>query len=144
MSTASKIHKEMLDAWNRRDFQAIRNLYHPEYTYRGGDGREIAGGPDTGVKLAQMWADAFPDAKTEIKKVIVQGDTAVCEFVGYGTHRGEFMGASPTGKHVEINICNIMEIRDGKIYREREYIDFAALFSQLGLTEFPAAVARAH
>ena len=34
---------------------------------------------------------------------------------------------------VEISICNVMELRDGKIYREREYMDRLTMLEQLGL-----------
>ena len=137
MSNAASIHRELLDAWNRRDFQTYRSLLHPDYSYTGGDGKELTGGPDTGLGVARMYAEAFPDATTEIKKVVVQGDTAVAEFVARGTHKGDLMGVKPTGKRVEITICNIIELRDGKAYREREYMDTLAMFSQLGINRFP-------
>ena len=39
------------------------------------------------------------------------------------------MGVPASGKPVEITICNIAELRQGKIYREREYMDmFTMLF----------------
>ncbi len=142
MSTASNIHKEVLDAWNRRDFQVMRNLYHAQYTYTGGDGKEIRG-PDAGVDVARMYANAFPDGKVEIRNVFVQGDTAVCEFRAHGTHKGEFLGIRPTGKRIEINVCNVIELREGKIYREREYMDTATMLTQLGVNQIPAAMAHA-
>jgi ketosteroid isomerase-like protein len=135
------IHRELLTAWNNRDFERYRSLLHPEYTYTAGDGAEMKGGPDVGVGVGRMFANAFPDSKVEIKGVYVQGDTAIAEFVARGTHDGELMGIGPTGKHVEINVCNIIEVRDGKAYREREYLDMLALLSQLGVIKAPAAAA---
>ena len=71
----------------------------------------------------------------EVRKVYVQGDTAVAEMVARGTHKGPLMGIPPTNKTVEITICNVAEVRDGKLYREREYMDMLHMLSQLGVCD---------
>ena len=139
MSTVASIHNDIATLWNRRDFDALRKLYHPNYTYTGGDGKEMAGGPDVGVQVAQMYATAFPDATLEVKSVYTQGSTAVGEMVGRGTHNGSLMGIAPTGKPVEVPICNVIEMRNGKIYREREYLDMASILTQIGVLHAAAA-----
>ena len=121
-----------LDAWNNRDFDRMRDLMHPEYTYTGPDGREQKG-PEAGMAVAHMFADAFPDGRVEILNTKEAGDTAVVEFVGRGTHGGDLMGIAPTGRPVNIPICEVLEVRDGKIYREREYMDMATMMAQLGV-----------
>lgn len=142
MPSATDIHKEMVGAWNARDFNKLRTLLHAEYTYTAGDGKEITGGPDTGIAIAQMYAAAFPDAVLEIKQVYTQGNTAIAEMVARGTHKGELMGIAPTNRPVQIDICNVMETRDGKIYREREYMDMLAIMNQLGVVRLPGAVGK--
>jgi steroid delta-isomerase-like uncharacterized protein len=139
MASANEIHRELLTAWNNRDFTRYRALLHPEYSYTGGDGKEMPGGPDVGVGVARMFATAFPDGKVEVKRVYVQGDTAVAEFQARGTHNGDLMGIAPTGKPVTVNVCNVIEVRDGKAYREREYIDMLAIMAQLGVVKAPGA-----
>ena len=54
------------------------------------------------------------------------------------THQGELMGIAPTGRRVEVPVCNVIEVRDGKIYAEREYFDTAHLMQQLGVAAGPA------
>ncbi len=139
MPRASEIHNEIAKAWNARDFNQLRNLMHADYTYTGSDGKEMAGGQEAGLAIARMFASAFPDGELEVKRVYAQGDTAIAEMVGRGTHGGEFMGIPPTHRRVEVSICNVMELRDGKCYREREYMDMLAIMSQLGV---PAAAQR--
>ncbi|MBI2568422.1 MAG: ester cyclase [Candidatus Schekmanbacteria bacterium] len=136
MANPDTAHREMTDAWNRRDFNKFRALLHPDYTYTGGDGQEQRG-PEAGLAVAQMFANAFPDGRIEIRRGYVQGDVAICEFRATGTFDGELMGIAPTGKHVEINVCNVLELRDGKIYREREYMDMLTMFEQLGVLARP-------
>jgi steroid delta-isomerase-like uncharacterized protein len=137
MPSASDMHNQFVQAWNSRDFNKIGTLLHPEYTYTGGDGTEIAGGPETGVAIARMYANAFPDGVLELKRVYTQGDTAIAEMVARGAQRGEFMGIEPTGRRIEVHICNVVEIRDGKVFREREYMDMLAVLKQLGVEPVP-------
>jgi steroid delta-isomerase-like uncharacterized protein len=132
MTTPETVHKTMIDAWNRRDFETMRNMLHAEYSYTGGDGKELSGGPDTGVAVAQAYAAALPDGRAEVRSTYVQGNTAISEFRVRGTHRGELLGVSATEKPVDITVCNIVELRDGKVYREREYVDGAAILTQIG------------
>jgi steroid delta-isomerase-like uncharacterized protein len=137
MVTAETIHRQMCDAWNRRDFDAVRSLLHPEYTYMGGDGKELTGGPDTGVNVAKAYAAAFPDGRLEISATYAQGNAAVSELRATGTHQGSLMGIAPTGKRVDFVLCNVVELRDGKVYREREYFDVLHMWEQLGVLKAP-------
>ena len=84
-----------------------------------------------------MFADAFPDGRIDIVNIKDAGDTAIVEFVGRGTHKGELMHCA-TGKTLALPVCNVMEIRDGEIYREREYMDVMTLMTQLGAMPAPA------
>ncbi len=137
MSLPASIHRDMADCWNRRDFNGLRNLLHSEYSYTGGDGQEMAG-VDAGIRMARMWAEAFPDGRLEVKRVYTEGNTAIAEMVGRGTQTGEFMGVAPSGKRVEVVICNVAEVRDGKVYREREYLDMLTILTQIGAAKAPA------
>jgi steroid delta-isomerase-like uncharacterized protein len=138
MATAETIHRQLVEAWNTRDFDAMRELLHTEYTYTSGDGKELAGGPDTGLNIAKTYAAAFPDGRIEVRATYAHGETAISELRATGTHGGELMGIPPTGKPVELVICNVIELRDGKIYREREYFDVAAMLAQIGVVLSPA------
>ncbi len=141
MANPSEIHSELLDAWNRRDWDKMRNLFHDDYTYTGADGKELVG-PEAGIEVARSYAEAFPDGKTEITNLCVSGNTAVAEFVARGTHQGELMGVAPTGKPIEVRVCNVMEIRDGKVYREREYLDTMTILVQIGAAPPPGGKAQ--
>jgi len=141
MSTAETIHREIGDLWNQRNWGGIRDLLHPEYSYTGGDGKEITGGPEAGFSIYKMFANGFPDGTLEVKHVYTQGDVAIAEMVGRGTHQGELMGVAASGCPVEIVICNVIELRDGKAYREREYMDMLTMMTQMGVVRAPATAA---
>jgi len=137
MANAESIAREVVDAVNRDDMAALKALLHPEYSYRGPDG-QIERGQDAGVAIVQMYRKAFPDdLKMEIKNIYAAGDTAVLEFIGGGTHRGELAGVAPTGRSVAMPVVTILEMRDGKVHTEREYFDSGYMMQQLGVV--PAA-----
>ncbi len=141
MADAASITREYFDAWNRRDWSHYRGLMHPDYSYTGSDGREQRG-PEAGLAVAQMFATAFPDSRIEIRRILDCGSCATAEITGRGTHRGDLMGIAPTGRQAALPVCNILEIRDGKIYAEHEYMDMLVLMQQLGVAPAPAGVQR--
>lgn len=122
----------MLQAWKDRDWDAIRDVLHPDYMYIGPDGERVSG-VDAG--LAAGWssfAESFPDGDYAVQGVYVVGDTIVTEFRFSGSHIGDFEGIAPTGNSVEIEFCNVMHLRDGKVVAERDYLDTHGLLQQLG------------
>jgi len=137
MSDVASIAREYSDAWNRRDWARWRELFHPQYTYTGGDG-QLQKGPEAGMAVGQMFATAFPDGKCDVQSIHAAGNVAIVEFIGRGTHNGDLMGIAPTGRQISIPVCDILEIRDGKIYAEREYMDMLHLMQQLGVAPAPA------
>ncbi len=138
MPDAAAIARELTDAWNRRDWARYRQLLHPDYSYTGGDG-QTQKGPEAGMALVQMWATAYPDGKIEVQRVhAVSPELAILEFVGRGTHKGDLMGIAPTGRQMSIPVCNVIEVRDGKIVAEREYMDMFHMMQQLGVAPAPA------
>jgi len=132
VSNPESVAREYLESFNRRDWDGMRNVLAPGYSYTGGDGEKLEG-PDAGIAVAQMFAGAMSDARLEIKKVHVAGDTAIVEFQGSGTHDGDFMGIAATGKKVSMPVCVIAEVRDGKIQAEREFMDMSHFFQQIGV-----------
>jgi steroid delta-isomerase-like uncharacterized protein len=138
MADIEKIAREYLEAWNRRDWDTYRGLMHDQYSYTGGDGQRQSG-PEAGMAVGQMFANAFPDGRIEVKRVQEAGDTAIVEFLGVGTHNGELMGIKPTGRKISIPVCDVIEFRDGKVVAEREYMDMLTMMQQLGVAPAPAS-----
>ena len=134
--TNADIAREYAECVNRRDFDRIRQLFDSRYSYTGGDGQR-QDGPQAGIDVVQMYVSAFPDVKSEIRQVHTAGDTVVLEFIARGTHQAELMGIPATGRKVEVSICTVLDIRNGKIYAEREYFDVLHMMQQLGVA--PAA-----
>jgi len=131
MKDLKSIVELYMDAIPRRDFGKLRQIYHRQYSYTSSDGKRQEG-PDAGIAVVEMYTNAFPDMKLDIQHLHIVGNIAIIEFIARGTHKGELMGIGPTNIMVEVPCCNITEVRDGKIYAERQYFDYACLMQQLG------------
>jgi len=138
MGDVESIARAFTEAWNKRDWDTLRGMMHVDYSYTGGDGQRMDG-PDAGMGVAQMFANAFPDGRIDIQHVHAAGNVAVVEFIGRGTHKGDLMGVAPTGRSMAMPVCNVVVVKDGKVLAEREYMDMAYMMQQLGVTEAPAA-----
>jgi steroid delta-isomerase-like uncharacterized protein len=139
MSDAATIQREMFAAIEARDLDRLRELFHPDYAYTGTDGVEHAGA-EAGLAVAERFTTAFPDLSIEVRAShAVGGDVAVVEIVARGTNTGPLDDIPPTGRRLEGVGCNVIEVRDGKIHRERDYFDTLALLQQLGVAQALAA-----
>ena len=79
MANAESVAREMIDAINRNDMTRYRELLHPEYSYRSGDG-QTQRGQDAGVAIVQMYRTAFPDDMAlDVQHIHAAGDTARSE-----------------------------------------------------------------
>jgi steroid delta-isomerase-like uncharacterized protein len=141
MPDSATLARDYFEQWNRRNWDGIRKMMHPQYSYTGGDGKRQEG-QAAGLAVAQMFAAGFPDGKIEVQRINTCGENlVVAEFTGKGTHKGELMGIAPTGRQVSMPVCNILEFRDGKVYAEREYMDMLTVLQQLGVVSVPAGAA---
>lgn len=131
MSDPASVAREYLESFNTRDWARMRALLAPGSTYMGADGKVMTG--DQGVAVGEMFAAAMSDGKITIKNIMTSGNTAITEFVASGTHDGELMGVPATGRRLTVPVCNLIDVKDGKIVSEREYMDSGHLMQQLGV-----------
>jgi C-1 hydroxylase len=78
---------------------------------------------------------AFPDWHENIEDIIAEGDKVWVRLSYTGTHRGEFMGISPTGKKITSKAVDIYRIVDGKLAEYWNVTDNVSIFKQVGAIE---------
>ena len=132
MLDSKKIVEQSMDAIMRHDIGSFKQMLHEKYSYTGTDGQRQEG-PQVGIAIVEMYTNAFPDLSMDIQSMHMAGNIVITEFIARGTHKGELMGVMPTNRSVALPVCNIAEIREGKIYAEREYFDNVCLLQQLGV-----------
>lgn len=137
MTDNAAIARSLYDNWNAREFERNAELMldEGEIVLPGSDTRYR--GPDGVLAYSRMWADAFPDGRVAIDRVIASGDHVCVEFTGRGTHTGTLRAPggdiAPTGRSVTLHLCDVYEFRNGKIRSQHTYFDSASLLQQLGV-----------
>jgi steroid delta-isomerase-like uncharacterized protein len=76
---------------------------------------------------------AFPDLCLTIEDIIAEENKIVIRYTFTGTHRGELMGISPTGKQVVMAGIDIYRIASGKIVECWVSMDDLGFLQQLGV-----------
>lgn len=84
-----------------------------------------------------MLHTAFPDFHCTIGDLIAEGDKVVVRLTCRGTHRGEFMGISPTGRQGNATAISILRFSGGKVVKRWNNTDNLGLLQQLGVVSLP-------
>ncbi len=77
---------------------------------------------------------AFPDMQHEIKDLLFDGVNVVMRFHGAGTHKGEFMGFSPTNKVMRYEGIAIFRMEGARIAEVWVHSNAAKQLAALRLT----------
>ena len=99
------------DAWNRHDIDALMSFMTDDCVFEASAGPQACGERFEGreaVRRAfeQVWSD-FPDAHWSGARHFVSGDRGVSEWT--------FTGTRQDGSRVEVNGCDLLTFRDGRI-----------------------------
>lgn len=82
----------------------------------------------------------FSDVEFTLEDVFGQGDKIVKHWRFKGTHSGDFFGIPATGKKVNVDGVTLVEMRDGKIAKEQDFMDNLVFLQQLGIASSPENV----
>lgn len=80
---------------------------------------------------------AFPDICWHVEEQLTEGDRVLTRFEWTGTHRGEFLGVSATGRSVKVWGMVIDRFQGDRIKETRLIMDTLGLMVQLGAVPAP-------
>lgn len=83
-------------------------------------------------QFAKVFYGAFPDLRHVIEETVADEAKVAVRFTLHGTHTGNFLGISVTGKKVVIPALAILHVADGKVTELRALFDQVSLLQQLG------------
>lgn len=102
-----------VEAFNARDLEAVVALFAEDAVFAAGDSLVIGR-----RGLRQLFGDAFDQparVRLEVRRALVEGDTAACELAEHL--------ALPGGPAVELAVAAFYTVRDGQLVRMRVYRD---------------------
>src|SRR5262245_25023955 len=104
--------KRAFEGWNKRDFSMIAELF-PNCTYHSATTGDLKG--EAYRSFYSSLLNAFPDGRLTINDSVTEDDKVVVRWSFTGTHKGELLGISPTGKKVQMTGISINRVANGKI-----------------------------
>lgn len=118
------------EVFNQGNFDALDEFVASDYVDHNPAPGQAAG--REGLKQALIpFKKAFPDMQIRVEDAIAEGDRVVMRLKAVGTHQGEFLGNSPTGKRVEIDAIDIWRAAGGKLVEAWHLEDLLGLMQQL-------------
>ena len=121
--------------WNAGKLDVLAELLHPDYVFGEDYG---AGAPSVeGIREANIfWHRVLRDMHFTIEDMIAEGETVVARWTARGTHQGDWemeIGTIPaSGQATTTPGTSSYYLRDGKIIRDVNHIDFVSLLKQIG------------
>ncbi|MBI2765512.1 MAG: ester cyclase [Chloroflexi bacterium] len=127
-------HRAMEEYWRTGDDAPLMAIFDPACTF------SVPGMPDTleGMRQAlPAFRQAFSDIAIHTGETVSEGDMIGYRMSFTGTHSGDFMGISPTGRRIFMSETHIERIRDGKIVLHSGNTDMLGLMQQVGALPGP-------
>jgi predicted ester cyclase len=91
--------QRLVDLWNTGNLAGLDECLAADYANRDPNNPEV-----TGLPSYKRWAAAaraaFPDLRVRVEDLIGEGDRVTKLWSFAATHRGEFLGAAPTGRRI--------------------------------------------
>ena len=127
------IYQRFADAVNRRDLDALDQIFDPELINHGADPDEPRGAYHF-KQVFRNFIAACPDLQVTIEDSITKDDKLVVRWTDTGTHTGApLLGVPATGKQIILTGIEILRIHDGKIVERWAENDMRYLMETLGL-----------
>jgi predicted ester cyclase len=132
-ASTTELARSYFEAVGRQDIDAMESHYEP------GGGGPIHGLVD--LKVGQNYREwftnlfsAFPDWKFEVLTLIAEGDQAAVEWRATATFNGtaKFEGMDPNGASLDVQGCDMVTFKDGKIHQIDAYSSGTEIARQLG------------
>jgi steroid delta-isomerase-like uncharacterized protein len=132
-TTPAAVARSYFEAVGNRDIEGMLSHWHPD------GGGHIHGLIDVRVPdtyrgwFADMFK-AFPDFRFEVLDLVADDERAAVRWRATGTFNGpiRFEGMEPNGATVDMEGCDVLTVRDGKLVSNYAYMNGAEMARQLG------------
>jgi predicted ester cyclase len=139
---ATVVRRLIEEGFNEEDLEVCDELVAPDLVEHQNFGPDHAPGADGVRAVISSLHRAYSDFRLEIEHLAVDGDLVWLHMKGSGTNDGRFMGNEPTGRRMQIDVFDLLRVRDGRLVEHWGVPDRLGALFQLGLARPPAPVAR--
>jgi steroid delta-isomerase-like uncharacterized protein len=120
------------EVWNQGNFSTYEELVSKNFVMHHVPAGQA--GTYEGIKQAiSVHRIGFPDLTIEVNDQLAEGDQVVSMWSITGTHLGEWVGYSPTGKTMSIQGMSLNRYQNAQIIESWLSVDMLTVMQQLGL-----------
>jgi predicted ester cyclase len=130
-----EVNKELVRRFNKEvieqgNFDTFQQLMDKDFINR--TAPTTANGADgMWYTFSNILRPALPDLTVEIYEQIAEDDKVVTRKAITGTHTGQLLDISPTGKKIKIDVIDIVRVKDGKYLEHWGINTLQAVLSEL-------------
>jgi steroid delta-isomerase-like uncharacterized protein len=128
------VARKYFEAVARRDVGAMAECWEPGAPDVIHGVVEMTVPEDLRAWFGQLFA-AFPDFSFEVLDIVASGEKAAVHWHATGTFDGSapFEGLSPNGARIDVQGCDVLTVREGRIVRNDAFMNGAEMARQLGV-----------
>lgn len=115
--------------WNSHDPDKMFPLFTDDIFYEDVAFGEVSHGSVELRKFVLSELEGVPDLELKLLRANIHNGHGTIEWVFSGTDKGVFK----TGKRFSVRGVSVIEVRDGKIFRNLDFYDSATIMRQVGL-----------
>lgn len=127
-----------LETISRENSDALDRIVSPDYVLHDPALPEEVRAAEGLRELLEEYRKAIGGVRLTIDQQFTDGDYVATRWFVRGTHQGELMGVSPSGREIAFSGVTLSRCRDGRIVEEWEICDTLGLLQQIGA--LPATV----
>ena len=117
MQDGAELVRNIIDALNRGDVDAMLDQMHPEFEWTPLEASPVARvcrGHDQVRQYVEDWLSTFESLRLELENPTEVGDRVIAPVNGHGRGRG-------SGLAIETRFCQLWTVRDGTALGMKEY-----------------------
>jgi steroid delta-isomerase-like uncharacterized protein len=124
---------DVLTPWNRHDVNGVLEYYDDGIIWTNiALEEQYHGKQEVGGFIRQL-ITAFPDLHFTVSERLPHEQFLAEKWEIHGTHLGPFLNIPATGRPIVIPGMSMVELKDGKFYRDSFYFDSTGVLRQMGL-----------
>ena len=123
-----RLYKEILEDWN---MPLADELVADQFTSHDWPKGSPSGPEAFRNYYSNVIRSVVPDARYEVDDMIAEGDKVVVRWRLLGTHKGNFLDISPTGRWVTLKGIAIYRLEDSKVTERWVVTDLHGLLQEL-------------
>ncbi len=124
----------MEECWNQGKMDAVRELFADDCRYHDPVFPSLTSGAENIRQHITTCRSGFPDLNFTIDDMIAERNEVVIHWTGRGTHKGAFLGMTPTNRTCTVSGTSIFRIDGGKIAEQWSDWNLMSMLDQLGIS----------